>query len=226
MAENSLDRAVLNKARLGASSKKTPKGFLPGLIKNLPTSLSARDVAQAESLSAVTNASRAIRRMGANGESTLEQLKKVRSPAGAKLPDPERALKGLTITRILSKQPAYIRASSEDVVVREYKPTKTKGGLPAIAGKTRDLKTKPIRLHKFSVIGLEKEKTLSAQKRVKISCDCEFFLYYCEFALWTWGAANIVYSNGDPAVVKNPGNAILACKHIAKVLLTIKSRGD
>lgn len=55
-----------------------------------------------------------------------------------------------------------------------------------------------------------------------IAHNCEFFMYYSEYALSTWGAARIKYSNGEPAVVKNPGNLPLVCKHLVKVLRAIK----
>lgn len=57
--------------------------------------------------------------------------------------------------------------------------------------------------------------------------NCEFFLYRSEYALWTWGAAKIKRSNGQPATVTNPGNHPLGgCKHIYAVLKLIKQRGD
>lgn len=48
--------------------------------------------------------------------------------------------------------------------------------------------------------------------------NCGFFCFYCEYALWTWGAAKIKRCNGDPAVVKNPGNIPLVCKHLVVLL--------
>lgn len=213
----------VNRARMGV--KKPPASVAEAALRNLPGSIDSkmdRILASLESSSAGKP-----RRMGEGaGESIIKLLKAERTPAGAKHPDPERAAKGLSLTALYRKQPGYIKASGMDVVVRSYKKTKTKGGLPAIVGSTRDLNTKPVRPHKFDVIGLEKGVDISKQKRVKVGCDCEFFLYYSEFALWTWGAANIRYSNGDPAVVRNPGNFPLCCKHLAQVLTVIKERGD
>lgn len=138
------------------------------------------------------------------------------------VPDAARAAKGLSLLGLLKRQPRYQLNSAEDVVVKALKHTSTKGGMAAITGVTRDLKTKPQRLHKFSVIGLNPAASkIASQKRIKVSCSCEFFLYYSEYALWTWGAANIIYSNGQPAHVRNPGNHPILCKHLVQVLNTI-----
>lgn len=143
-------------------------------------------------------------------------------PTVRKLPDPARAEKGLTLRRLLKQQPAYQINSAEDVVVRSLKPTKTKSGLPAYAGTVRDMNTKPMCIHKFQVFGMSATiPTIGAQKRIKVSCNCPFFMYYSEYALWTWGAANIRHSNGAPAVVRNPGNHPILCKHLTQVLMSM-----
>ncbi len=139
------------------------------------------------------------------------------------VPDKARAEKGMSLALMLRKQPKYLINSAEDVVVKKLTPRKTKGGMPAFTGVSRDLKTKPMRPHKFQILGMNKsDSKISTQKRIKISCDCEFFMYYSEYALWTWGAANIRYSNGQPAVVRNPGNHPVLCKHLVQVLETIR----
>jgi hypothetical protein len=66
------------------------------------------------------------------------------------------------------------------------------------------------------------QSKISKQKRVIVSCDCEFFMFYSEYALSTWGAARIKYSNGEAAVVRNPGNLPLVCKHLVKLLRAVK----
>lgn len=142
------------------------------------------------------------------------------------VPDKARAEKGMSLSLLLKKQPRYLLNSSEDVVIRTYKRTKTKGGMPAISGTSRDLKTKPMRVHKMQVIGLDTDAPISRQKRIKVSCSCEFFMYYSEYALWTWGASNIKHSNGQPAVVRNPGNHPVLCKHLVRALVEIKQQGD
>ena len=158
---------------------------------------------------------------------TLAPSREEKKVAPVGLPDQARAEKGLSLKQMMRRQPRYIVNSGEDVVIRSYKPKKTKGGMPAIIGTSRDMHTKPMRIHQFQVIGLNKEKSsVSKQEKIKVSCGCEFFTFYSEYALWTWGAANIRYSNGQPARVRNPGNHPVICKHLAKVLQTIATRGD
>lgn len=139
-----------------------------------------------------------------------------------------RMEKGLSILGILKNTPAYVKATSrEEVVVKKYRAAVTKGGHHAMQAVCVSTKHKSPTPHKCSVIGLDKDKSnVSGQRRVVVSCDCEFFMFYCEYALSTWGAARIKYSNGEPAVVRNPGNVPLACKHLVKVLRLIRERGD
>jgi hypothetical protein len=149
------------------------------------------------------------------------------NPAGVKLPNAERAEKGLSLTALLRKQPAFIRSSGEDIIIKKYKDAKTKKGAIAFTGVCVDGNKRPATPHKFEIIGTDPgQPYMSKQKRIKVSCSCEFFMYRCEYALWTWGAANIKYSNGMPAKVTNPSNFPLVCKHIQSVMTLIKSRED
>lgn len=137
-----------------------------------------------------------------------------------------RAEKGLSITALIKNTPPYVKATARDeVTLKKLSKTTTKGGHHAITGigKSHAKGSKP---HKCNVIGLDKAQPLiSKQKRVVVSCDCEFFMFYCEYALSTWGAARIKYSNGEPAVVRNPGNLPLVCKHLVKLLRAVKEHG-
>ena len=158
---------------------------------------------------------------------TLAPQKTSLKPEPVALPDKARAEKGLTLMQLLKRQPRYLINSAEDIVVRSYKKAKTKGGMPAIIGTARDMNTRPMRIHQFKVIGLDKGKPdISTQRRIKVSCDCEWFCFVSEYALWTWGAASIKFSNGQPAKVRNPGNHPILCKHLTQVLMTIKKRND
>lgn len=149
---------------------------------------------------------------------TLAPSKKAGQIKPVGVPSAARATKGLSLRKLMRQQPRYIKNSAEDVVIRTLKHTTTKGGLPAITGTTRDLNTKPMRVHKFQVIGLAKDTKFNKQDRIKVSCACEFHCFYSEYALWTWGAANIRYSNGQPANVRNPSNMPIVCKHMMAVL--------
>lgn len=121
----------------------------------------------------------------------------------------DRSDKGLSLRALLNSTPPYVKMKARDeVVIKKYTPgARTKGGHPAVTAVCISMTHRaPVR-HKLSIIGLDKDvSTLGRQKRVLVSCDCEDFMYTWEYALSTWGAARIQFSNGDPAVVKNPGN--------------------
>lgn len=92
------------------------------------------------------------------------------------LPDPVRAAKGLSLTKLWRSTPAYFKnkARDDDVMLKSYRLTKTKGGMPAIVAKATSMAQRPPRrIHTCSVIGLDKDiSQLSGQKRVLVSCDC------------------------------------------------------
>ena len=56
--------------------------------------------------------------------------------------------------------------------------------------------------------------------QVWVTCDCEYFLFNCEVALWDEDSSNIKWSNGNDyqSHGPNPEGAPRACKHIAHVL--------
>ncbi len=53
---------------------------------------------------------------------------------------------------------------------------------------------------------------------IKISCECPRFLYFWEYALWYHGAADIIYSNGEPPIDTNPQLRPSACKHLLTLM--------
>lgn len=129
---------------------------------------------------------------------------------------------GLTVTQLLNAQPRYIFNSAEDVVIRTMDRGTTKLGFPGLRA-TCDVKTsKHPSPHRMSVVGSEKGVPIHKAKAVIVRCSCEFFMYTCEYALTQWGAARIKFSNGEPALVTNPQNHPIVCKHLCKFLETIK----
>lgn len=50
--------------------------------------------------------------------------------------------------------------------------------------------------------------------KIWCSCDCEFFLYYCEYALAKRGSSSIIYCNGEPPKNTNPTQKPMTCKHV------------
>lgn len=126
----------------------------------------------------------------------------------------------LTVKQLLNKQPPYIVNHAASVRLTKVKRAETKKhGLPAILATAYDPQGSE-RGHACQVVAVKSkrhEPTIKAGL-VKVSCDCEFFTYYCEYALTKWGAANIRYSNGEPASSTNPQNFPLLCKHLYKLL--------
>lgn len=49
-------------------------------------------------------------------------------------------------------------------------------------------------------------------------CTCEYFKFTCEVALEKQGSSEIVFSNGQSPVVRNPRQVPCACKHIIAAL--------
>lgn len=139
-----------------------------------------------------------------------------------------RTERGLTLAYLLKKCPPLIRHESRDVVLKSYNPKrKTRGGAIACTSTTFSMNSRSGKTHKVTVVSLDKDaKKLSTASKVRVECDCENFMYYWEYALSTWGAAKIKFSNGEPATVTNPGNYPGVCKHVYKVLRTIYDRGD
>ncbi|SRR6266481_404492 len=57
---------------------------------------------------------------------------------------------------------------------------------------------------------------------IKISCNCERWLFYYEVAGYKAGIADIIYSNGEPPVHTNPSLKVGLCGHLVKVLSYIE----
>ncbi len=66
---------------------------------------------------------------------------------------------------------------------------------------------------------------LTRSPAVKVSCTCERFKFMWEYALHYHGAADIVHSNGEPPVEKNPRLAGGACKHAYRAFQYIRRNG-
>lgn len=146
-----------------------------------------------------------------------------------------KAEKGMTVQLLMKNTPMYVRMRSlEDIVVKRMATKWTKGGMRAVQATAVNMSVLAPTPHTVTVIGLDEKSSvvtkvrksqvprLWSQRRVQVDCDCEFFTYYCEYALWFNGAAKIRRCNGEPAVVKNPSNVPLVCKHIYAVLKLIK----
>lgn len=76
--------------------------------------------------------------------------------------------------------------------------------------------------HICSVEGLSAGRL--STNHVKVACDCEYFLYICEYALNRKGAADIKYSNGKPPTTTNPTLIPTMCVHLVKFCKVVQQK--
>lgn len=129
--------------------------------------------------------------------------------------------KGITLRKLLKEQPPYIRNNAEGLIIKRAEKATTKKGYPAarfivasasVSGKN----------YEITVVGKHSELKLSEKNQlVVVHCSCSFFWSYCEYALTQHAASTIKYCNGQPAVVNNPDNFPLICKHLYRCLTAI-----
>ncbi len=159
-------------------------------------------------------------------------LKKKRKVRGKKpRTTPSLALKkGLSLKGLLRSTPAYFKNSAEDILIRRYrKNLKTKSGLPAIeAYGVADFTAtdEPPTPHKMLIVGMQKGKKVSQQRKVLVTCDCGNYTFVWEYANTVNGASRIKHCNGQPPIVTNPTFRPGLCKHLSALAQTILSKGD
>lgn len=142
--------------------------------------------------------------------------------------DTPLAKKGLSIKKIMRSTPALFRNNAEDIVIKKYRSTWTKGGARVVQAICAD-RYFSRRPHTATIIGLDAKWSatpgkkvpksrvppLSDQKKVQVDCTCESYVFHgAEYALWIHGAAKIKRGNGAPAIVTNPSNVPFFCKHL------------
>ncbi len=130
-------------------------------------------------------------------------------------------LTGLSLRQLLKATPPYIKSNAGDTVIKSLKQAITKGGLPGIRAKTQTPGSRVPGAYDTTIVGKERDLPVSRQKHVLVSCSCGWFWSHCEYALNHWGSAIIKYSNGEPAVVTNPQNHPLLCKHLVALAETV-----
>lgn len=72
--------------------------------------------------------------------------------------------------------------------------------------------------------GLKKDEVVHGipanDSPIWLSCSCPYHLFYVEYALAQTGNTDILYSNGNPPVIKNPDEIPYVCKHSYLALQT------
>ena len=132
--------------------------------------------------------------------------------------------KGMTISDLLlsTQQVNMLRDSSpiinaRDITIITYRGyDKTAKGYPAVSAVVNSNETsskRPAEQHNCYIIGLDRTKyaeygnkvqPISMQKVVVI-CNCADYCFTWEYANTIHGCGRILYSNGEPPVVRNPG---------------------
>lgn len=127
---------------------------------------------------------------------------------------------GLSLLEIMKTTPSVFKKNSNNVVIKSLKETTTRTGrFPAIQAVARDVFKNPGRQgpsHKCSIIAKDGLK-IYRSKKVHLDCDCEAFLYWCEYALNLKNAASIKRSDGEPPETRNPSNLPMMCKHLIEL---------
>lgn len=136
----------------------------------------------------------------------------------------------MSLTEILRKCQKVDIDGAKSVAVVPNKVRKGRGGTVFFTTKTRpgEAGETAYRYHQVSVYPMDRRGytgTLMACPAVKVSCDCDRFMFTYEVALWKHGAADIVHSNGQLPVTTNPKMVPGCCKHIISAVKFIFKNG-
>ena len=136
---------------------------------------------------------------------------------------------GITLREMYKVTPKFVRINADDVKILKSNHVKLKDGNVLLESITKSL-PKPYnpkpqkRLTTIETIYGD-AKLSGKGVKVNVSCSCEFFLYYCEVALFKAGSADIRYSNGKKPRVTNPKLIPLMCKHLVALSRDITQKG-
>jgi hypothetical protein len=114
------------------------------------------------------------------------------------------------------------------VKVVGYKAGKDRNGIPTAISKTYtpreigvDGRIVPAKDHNKYVSSI---KFLDPKLNVKVSCSCPDYCFRWEVANHKHGASDIIYSNGEPPLERNPNNKPGLCKHLLALRALIKAK--
>lgn len=147
----------------------------------------------------------------------------------------------MRVAELLKKAWSADLLRSKQVRVTAFKRVKSKGAVKLVTV-TRDMvdraksgTVKP-RIHRQMVYPqrpwksgkpgkiIDLTKVPLVEQEVRVSCDCERFLFFFEYALAKRKAAHIRFGNGEPPTITNPSQKIGLCKHLIVVLREIIKR--
>lgn len=132
----------------------------------------------------------------------------------------------------MAKTPRNIQYNADDTRIKQARKIIDKDtnqpAVVAVVYSTHDADGNPTRnpiMHKCYILSLDANRKPINQCHVHLSCDCAYFMYTLEYALNKRGSADIIFSNGKPAVIRNPSNKGFLCKHLYHLAETLVSRG-
>lgn len=155
-----------------------------------------------------------------------------KTPNRAKKTGKQKSKDGLSLAVLLKTTKRFRYIYEKAQYVRLYKPAKKVSPLTGTvvitcSAKSRKTKENPKpQIRHCSVKILNGANKVSSSKALlEVSCDCEFFTYYSEVALYRYGAAKIEHSNGEFPYVTNPKGLPILCKHLLAFLDTLRKKG-
>ena len=123
---------------------------------------------------------------------------------------------GLTAKQILGNTPSDVKDRAKEVRINKSSTGLSRKGNAQIIFDTEShsptTKRRPPK-HRTIIRLLNRQ-----YRKLWVSCTCEYWMFYCEYAMAKFGASDIIHSNGQPPVVTNPGNWPYGCKHVTRVL--------
>lgn len=133
----------------------------------------------------------------------------------------------MKLAKLVNSSDKMRKANSRFVKLVGYKAGRDKKGLATAVCKT--FTPKEYKLGRV-VDAKDKNKYVSSIKflddklNVKVSCSCPDYCFMWEVANHRHGASDIIYSNGEPPLEKNPNNRPGLCKHLLALRAFIKNK--
>jgi hypothetical protein len=138
----------------------------------------------------------------------------------------DRFERGLPFAKLYAHAKSTDAMNAGDVIVKTLKKGKY-DGMPAYLAVTNTLDRSSRRPRKYECVVASRDPVaqIHRAKRVWVSCTCQRFLYYYEYALTKYGASKIQHSNGEYPIEKNPSLIPSTCKHLLATMHEIVVKG-
>lgn len=136
------------------------------------------------------------------------------------LPENETIRKGMTLRQLIRSTPYVFKHNAAHVEAAKVEVKKTQTGRPVIYGRMVTYLPweggRIRRVHDTYIVGMgdDFDTPVNRHRRVLTQCGCESFVFTFEYANAANGASRLIYSNGQPPNVTNPGLVPGLCKHL------------